>query len=337
MSINKKIEDAVSNATGESMNRYDRIDVKVERPYPDAIKNRYDFLIIFDVENGNPNGDPDADGMPRVDYETGTGIVTDVCIKRKIRDYIELLFSGAAGYRIYHRNDATLNKKDRDAIDSVLNISSTDNEDAIKKLKEAIKENRGAVDKSIQEYMCSQYYDVRTFGAAMTTFTKGSLNCGQTRGPVQMSFARSVDPVSPQEITITRDAVTTESDAENKRNTIGHKYVIPYALYKGAGWVSASLAGRKTGFDDRDLELLWQAIVNMFENDHSAGRGKMVLRKLIIFKHDSELGNCSSQKLFDLVNITKKDGVIYPRNYTDYDVTIDMDSLPDGVTCEVRD
>ena len=181
--------------------------------------------------------------------------------------------------------------------------------------------------------MCQNFFDIRTFGAVMTTFVKGALNCGQVRGPVQLSFARSIDPILPQEITITRVAITTEADAEKKDTEMGHKYIVPYALYRAEGFVSANLARRVTGFSEEDLQLLWQAILNMFEHDHSAARGQMAVRELIIFKHDSELGNAPAHKLFDTVHVERVEGVTAPRKYSDYRVWLD-DTLPAGVSCE---
>ena len=181
--------------------------------------------------------------------------------------------------------------------------------------------------------MCSNFYDIRTFGAVMTTFTKGALNCGQVRGPVQLGFARSIDPILPQEVTITRVAITTEADAEKKNTEMGRKYIVPYGLYRAEGYVSANLARKTTGFSEEDLELLWTAILNMFENDHSAARGKMAVRELIVFKHDTELGCAPAHKLFELVKAAHKDGVTSPRSYDDYTVTVDEEHLPAGVTC----
>ena len=189
------------------------------------------------------------------------------------------------------------------------------------------------IDRKLRNCMCANFYDIRTFGAVMTTFVKGALNCGQVRGPVQLSFARSVDPIVPQEITITRVAITKASDAESKSTEMGNKHIVPYGLYRAEGYVSANLARKTTGFSEDDLQLLWQAILNMFENDHSAARGKMAVRELIVFKHDSELGNAPSYKLFDAVKVQRKEDVIAPRSYQDYTVTV-ADTLPDGVTCE---
>ena len=233
----------------------------------EAIKNRYDFVILFDVENGNPNGDPDAGNMPRVDPETGYGLVTDVCLKRKIRNYVETLKEDEDGYRIYIKDGVPLNRSDKAAI-TALGISED--------LK-AAKKSDPEIDRKLRDYMCANYYDIRTFGAVMTTFVKGALNCGQVRGPVQIGFARSIDPIVPQEVTITRVAITTEADAEKKGTEMGRKHIVPYALYRAEGFVSANLARKTTGFSEDDLALLWQAILNMFENDHSAARGKMAV------------------------------------------------------------
>ena len=289
----------------------------------EAIKNRYDFVILFDVENGNPNGDPDAGNMPRVDPETGYGLVTDVCRKRKIRNYVETLKEDEDGYRIYIKDGVPLNRSDRTAI-TALGISED--------LK-AAKKSDPEIDRKLRDYMCANYYDIRTFGAVMTTFVKGALNCGQVRGPVQIGFARSIDPIVPQEVTITRVAITTEADAEKKGTEMGRKHIVPYALYRAEGFVSANLARKTTGFSEDDLALLWQAILNMFENDHSAARGKMAVRELIVFKHESELGNAPSYKLFDTVTVSRNDGVDIPRSYRDYTVTV-AENIPDGVTCE---
>ena len=289
----------------------------------EAIKNRYDFVILFDVENGNPNGDPDAGNMPRVDPETGYGLVTDVCLKRKIRNYVETAKEDAPGYRIYIKDQVPLQRSDAEAL-TYLGVD--------KDLK-AAKKDDPTLDQKIRDFMCQNFYDIRTFGAVMTTFVKGALNCGQVRGPVQLSFARSIDPIMPQEITITRVAITTEADAEKKGTEMGRKYIVPYALYRAEGFVSANLSRKVTGFSEDDLQLLWQAILNMFENDHSAARGMMAVRELIIFKHDCELGNAPAHKLFDAVHVARAEGVTVPRKYSDYNVWVD-DNLPDGVTCE---
>lgn len=288
------------------------------------IKNRYEFVILFDVENGNPNGDPDAGNMPRIDPETGYGLVTDVCLKRKIRNYVETVKEDSPGYRIYIKDGVPLNRSDREACD-YLGVDAD-------KLKEAKKKEED-LDGKIRDFMCRNFYDVRTFGAVMTTFMKGALNCGQLRGPVQMGFSRSIDPILPQEVTITRTAITTEADAEKKGTEMGRKYIVPYALYRCEGYISANLARKTTGFSEEDLSLLWEAILNMFENDHAAGRGKMAVRELIVFKHDSELGNAPAHKLFDLVKVEKKADVTAPRAYADYTVDVNEADLPDGVSC----
>lgn len=290
----------------------------------DVIRNRYDFVILFDVENGNPNGDPDAGNMPRVDPETGCGLVTDVCLKRKIRNYVETVKENDPHFGIYIKDGVPLNASDKTALESA-GHKETD-------LK-VLKKSDPDIDKKLMQYMCGHYFDIRTFGAVMTTFTKGALNCGQVRGPVQLGFARSIDPILPQEVTITRVAITTEADAEKKNTEMGRKYIVPYGLYRAEGYVSANLARKTTGFSEEDLELLWTAILNMFENDHSAARGKMAVRELIVFKHNCELGCAPAHKLFDLVKVEHKDGVTAPRSYGDYTVSVDETHLPSGVTC----
>ena len=249
----------------------------------DVIKNRYEFVVLFDVENGNPNGDPDAGNLPRIDPESGYGIVTDVCLKRKIRNYVETLKEDEAGYRIYIKEGIPLNRSDSEACE-YLGLDEKGIKDAKKKDPD--------VDVKIRDFMCRNFFDIRTFGAVMTTFVKAALNCGQVRGPVQLGFARSIDPIISQEIAITRVAITTEKDAAEKKTEMGRKAVVPYALYRTEGYISANLARRVTGFSEEDLELLWQAIINMFEIDHSAARGNMSVRELIVFKHSTELGNC---------------------------------------------
>lgn len=304
----------------------------------EVIKNRYDFVILFDVENGNPNGDPDAGNMPRIDPETGHGIVTDVCLKRKIRNYVETVKEDAAGYRIYIKDRVPLNRSDLEAgaalgIGSELEaIQKSSGKDA-KALGAQLKKNDPQIDTKIRDWLCGNFFDIRTFGAVMTTFVKGALNCGQVRGPVQLGFARSVDPIVPQDITVTRVAITTEADALKKETEFGRKSVVPYGLYRAEGYVSANLARKTTGFSEDDLQLLWQAILNMFEVDHSAARGKMAVRELIVFKHDCELGNAPAYKLFESVHIARKPEVTVARAYSDYTVTVDS-QLPAGVSCE---
>ena len=295
----------------------------------EPIKNRYEFVVLFDVENGNPNGDPDAGNMPRIDPESGLGLVTDVCLKRKIRNYVEMEKEDSKGYGIYIKEDVPLNRSDRKAYESI-GIEETDD----KKIKEAVKKLKKTdpdVDIKLRDYMCDNFYDIRTFGAVMTTFVKAALNCGQVRGPVQIGFARSIDPIISQEVTITRVAITTEKDAEKKNTEMGRKCIVPYGLYRAEGYISANLARKVTGFSEDDLELLWEAIINMFENDHSAARGKMAVRELIVFKHSKELGDCPAYKLFDSVEVMKKDNVEYPRKYQDYEVHINRENIPDSV------
>ena len=295
----------------------------------EAIKNRYEFVILFDVENGNPNGDPDAGNMPRIDPESGLGLVTDVCLKRKIRNYVETVKEGEAGYQIYIREDVPLNRSDRKACEN-LGITETDDKKVTEGLKK-LKKNDPDADLKIRDYMCQNFFDIRTFGAVMTTFVKASLNCGQVRGPVQIGFARSIDPIVSQEVTITRVAITTEKDAEDKKTEMGRKSIVPYGLYRAEGYVSANLARKVTGFTEEDLDLLWEAIINMFEHDHSAARGKMAVRELIVFKHSKELGDCPAYKLFDAVEVTRKENVEYPRKYKDYMVEVHHDEIPESV------
>ena len=292
----------------------------------EVIHNRYEFVILFDVENGNPNGDPDAGNMPRVDPETSLGLVTDVCLKRKIRNFVETVKEGDPGYRIYVKDSVPLNRSDAEAC-AYLQVGSDD-----KALKKAKKDDPD-LDRKLRDWMCANFFDIRTFGAVMTTFVKGALNCGQVRGPVQLGFARSIDSIIPQEVTITRVAITTEADAEKKDTEMGRKYIVPYGLYRCEGYVSANLARKTTGFSEEDLQLLWTAILNMFEIDHSAAHGKMAVRELIVFKHDSELGNAPAYKLFDTVKVERKGDVAVPRSYHDYIVEVDESQIPDGVTC----
>ncbi len=291
-----------------------------------AIQNRYDFVILFDVENGNPNGDPDAGNMPRIDPETGYGLVTDVCLKRKIRNYVEMVKEDSEGFRIYIKDNVPLNRSDSEAY-AALAVSEKD----IKEKKKADPD----LDRKLRDWMCANFYDIRAFGAVMTTFVKAALNCGQVRGPVQLGFARSVDPIVPQEVTITRVAITTEADAEKKGTEMGRKYIVPYGLYRAEGYISANLARKTTGFSDADLELLWQAILNMFEHDRSAARGKMAVRELIIFKHDSELGCAPAHKLFEAVKIQRTNAADEgpARAFTDYKIDVDTAALPAGITC----
>jgi CRISPR-associated protein Csd2 len=277
----------------------------------EIIKNRYEFVLLFDVENGNPNGDPDMGNMPRIDPQTGHGIVTDVCLKRKVRDYVHMVKGGEKGYDIYVRSGAVLNEQNKKAYDGI-NITP------VKKPK---KEDEAKLIK----FMCSNFFDIRTFGAVMTT----EVNCGQVRGPVQINFARSIDPIFQQEVTITRCAVTNVKDAELGQ-TMGKKQIVPYGLYRAEGYISANLAKKTTGFSEEDLDLLWESFINMFEHDHSASRGKMATRKLFIFKHSSELGCCPSHVLFDKIKVERQSSAMPPRSFKDYGLVIDRE-LPNGV------
>ena len=288
----------------------------------EAIKTRYEFVVLFDVENGNPNGDPDAGNMPRIDPESGYGLVTDVCLKRKIRNYVELVKEEEEGYQIYIKENVPLNRSDNKAFE-YLHIDETKRKD--------LKKNDPEADRKIRDFMCKNFFDIRTFGAVMTTFVKASLNCGQVRGPVQLGFARSIDPIVSQEVTITRVAITTEKDAGNKSTEMGRKNIVPYGLYRVEGYISANIARKVTGFSEEDLELLWEAIINMFEHDHSAARGKMAVRELIVFKHSKELGDCPAYKLFEAVEVTRKDGILYPRKYQDYEVIVHEGQIPETV------
>jgi len=307
--------------------------------YQNAINNRYEFILFYDVENGNPNGDPDAGNLPRMDPETGSGIVTDVCIKRKIRNCVETFYGDEPGYDIYIRQDAILNNNDLVAGESLgikqslLTIQKSEKTKA-KKEGAALKKEHPNIDICLREAMCQHYYDIRTFGAVMTTFVKGALNCGQVRGPVQLAFGKSIDPIFSRDISVTRVAITTEEDALKKDNEMGRKSIVPYGLYRQEGYISANLARTVTGFSDEDLEILWKALIHMFDDDRSAARGKMALRELIVFRHDSPLGNAPAHKLFELVSAERKAGVEVPRRYEDYTVSIKTDDLPNGVSIE---
>lgn len=290
----------------------------------EPIKNRYEFSIFFDVENGNPNGDPDAGNMPRIDPETGHGIVTDVCIKRKIRNFVETVKNGVSGFDIYIKDGVPLNLSDKKAYAAVLEGGKLEKKDP-------------EIDRKLRDWMCKNFYDIRTFGAVMTTFVKDKLNCGQVRGPVQLTFARSIDPIVRQEVTITRVAITTEKDFAKKETEMGRKHIIPYALYRADGFISANLARRVTGFSEEDLQLLWEAIINMFEEDRSAARGKMAVRKLVIFKHKDELGNAPAHRTLGLVTVKRKEGVDVPRSFADYEIIVDEAGCPDGVEIICRE
>lgn len=275
--------------------------------------SRIDFVYIFDVQDGNPNGDPDAGNLPRVDAETGMGLVTDVCLKRKVRNYVQVAKECAAGYDIFIKEKAVLN-------------ALIDKAHEVKTVKEAKDKTSAA-----RDVMCKSYYDIRTFGAVMST----GKNAGQVRGPIQLTFARSVDPIASMEHSITRMAVATEEEAKKQgggNRTMGRKATVPYGLYVCHGFISANLA-KQTGFSEEDLNLFWEALKNMFDVDRSAARGLMSAQKLIVFKHDSVLGNAPANKLFDRVKVEKKSEDA-PRSFGDYEVTINRNNLPAGVTVE---
>jgi CRISPR-associated protein Csd2 len=287
-----------------------------------TVRNRYDFVLLFDVLDGNPNGDPDAGNMPRLDPQTMQGYVTDVSLKRKVRDYITSARSQQAPYRIYvqhqSRGGVYLNKLHDEAHDNI----SPPTPPAQRKSPPVEQRDKA------RDWMCANFYDVRAFGAVMST----GVNAGQVRGPLQITFARSVDAVVPSEVTVTRVAKTTESRAEKEGTTeIGRKNVIPYGLYRGHGFVSPSFAAQ-TGFSEEDLDLFWQALLRMFEDDRSASRGFMATRDLIVFRHESPLGNAPAHALFDRVRVERKPGVEVARSYSDYDVTVDEAGLPAGVS-----
>ncbi len=277
------------------------------------LKNRIDFVYVFDVQDGNPNGDPDAGNLPRVDAETGMGLVTDVCLKRKVRNYVQVAKELTDGYDIFIKEKAVLNNE----------IDKAHDDDSVKSAKDKTAAARA--------FMCKNYYDIRTFGAVMST----GKNAGQVRGPIQLTFARSMDPIATAEHSITRMAVATEKEAEKQNGdnrTMGRKATIPYGLYVCHGFISASLA-KQTGFSEEDLNLFFEALKNMFDVDRSAARGLMSAQKLIVFKHDSVLGNAPANKLFDLVKIEKNTDAA-PRSFKDYTMTVDTAAVPAGVTVE---
>ena len=278
------------------------------------LENRCDFVLLFDVKDGNPNGDPDAGNMPRIDAETGRGLVTDVCLKRKVRNYIEITKNGSTGYRIYVQEKAVLNRRHKEAYDAF------DLKPESKKLPKDVQDA-----KKITGWMCTNFYDIRTFGAVMST----EVNAGQVRGPIQLTFSRSVSPIVAQEHSITRMAVTNEKDLEKER-TMGRKATVPYGLYRCHGFISAHLA-RQTGFSKEDLELFFTALEQMFEHDRSAARGEMTTRGLYVFKHESLLGNAHANKLFERIEIALKNEDKPPRDFGDYNVTVDESDMPTGV------
>lgn len=287
-----------------------------------AIENRYDFVLLFDVKDGNPNGDPDAGNLPRVDAETGRGLVTDVSLKRKVRNYIGMVKAEQPPFEIYVKERAILNKQHERAYEAIGASDLIKGDDKKRKGGEKVNEARA--------WMCKNFYDVRTFGAVMST----GVNCGQVRGPVQLTFARSVDPIVAQEHSITRMAVATEAEAakqEGDNRTMGRKHTVPYGLYVARGFVSAHLAAQ-TEFSDTDLKLLWEALANMFEHDRSAARGEMATRGLYLFKHDSQLGNAHAHDLFARIQPELKADVLVPRDFDNYHVSVDEENLPTGVS-----
>ena len=281
-----------------------------------AINNRYDFVMLFDVENGNPNGDPDAGNAPRIDVETSHGFITDVCLKRKIRNYVELTREGEPGFNILIKADKSLNSKFAAAYEA-------------NGLEQNTKGKNADAVKTARDFICKNYFDVRAFGAVMST---GDNPCGIVRGPVQLTFAKSISPVYVQEVAITRQARTNEERAQTGDTEMGRKSVIPYALYRGEGFISAALNNKMTnGLSEDDLKILWEAISNMFEHDHSAARGKMSMRKLYVFKHDNILGECPAQLLFDKIEVKPLlANDMPPRSFKDYEITVDK-NLPAGV------
>lgn len=286
-----------------------------------TIPHRYEFVYLFDVANGNPNGDPDAGNLPRLDPETNQGLVTDVCLKRKIRNFVSLEKEDTPGYAIYMQEKAVLNNQHRQAYNAL----------SIEPETKKLPKDKAKADE-LTRWMCANFFDIRAFGAVMTT----EVNCGQVRGPIQMAFASSIDPVVPLEISITRMAVTNEKDLEKER-TMGRKHIIPYGLYRAHGFISAKLAER-TGFSDDDLDLLWRSLINMFEHDRSAARGEMAARKLIVFRHDHAMGNAPAHTLFDRVQVRRIEGEqdTPARAFSDYQISIDRDNFPEGITIEER-
>ena len=313
-----------------------------------SLKHRYDFVLVFDVRDGNPNGDPDAGNLPRLDAESGHGLVTDVSLKRKIRNFVGMTHDqsdtlpqpGQHRNEIYVREKAVLNRQHQRAYSALkLDVAEeeTSVEDSEKPTKKAGKEKRkGSADEVelARKWMCQNFFDVRTFGAVMST----GVNCGQVRGPVQLTFARSVDPVIALEHSITRMAVTKEEDAEKQQGdnrTMGRKHTVPYGVYVAHGFISSFLA-KQTGFDENDLALLWQSLESMFEHDRSAARGEMSTRGLYVFKHESELGNAHAHSLFERIQVKRKTGLDVVRSFDGYDVTVDESAMPAGVSLERR-
>jgi CRISPR-associated protein Csd2 len=319
----------------------------------EIIKNRYDFVYVFDVKDGNPNGDPDAANLPRIDAETGQGIVTDVCLKRKVRNYVQLIKEAEPPYDIFVKEKSILNQAiekafiivgltekkqkeyDKELKDLKSKLKEEEDETKIEELKRKIAEIKEKMNnEKARKYMCQNYYDIRAFGAVLST----GMNAGQVRGPIQLTFARSVDQILSLEHSITRMAVATEKESEEQNgenHTFGRKSIVPYGLYVAHGFISANFA-KQTGFSEEDLELFWKALINMFENDRSAARGLMSARKLYVFKHANELGNAPANKLFELIKIKKKDENKPARNFSDYEININSDSVPSEINLTER-
>jgi len=294
------------------------------------IKNRYDFMLVFDVKDGNPNGDPDAGNLPRMDAETGQGLVTDVCLKRKVRNYVHLTKGAETGYDIFVKEKAILNQSIEKAYSALeIDLAKPPVDVSDGKTRKTVGQGQGSEVQRARDKMCVNFFDIRAFGAVMST----GANAGQVRGPIQLTFGRSVDPVVTMEHSITRMAVATEAEAEKQsgdNRTMGRKNTIPYGVYVAYGFVSPSLAAQ-TGFSDEDLNIFWKSLTDMFEHDHSAARGMMATQKLIVFKHDSSLGNAPAHKLFGRVKIELRDKSKPARDFSDYAISIDQTSLPGGI------
>jgi len=305
-----------------------------------SLKHRYDFVLLFDVKDGNPNGDPDAGNLPRLDAETGHGLVTDVALKRKIRNFVSLVKQDARRYRIFIKEKSVLNQQIEQAYEKSDNVQAAlEQWKAWQKDKKNVAKPERHYEDLARDWMCDNFFDVRTFGAVMSTGDEDSESklkktAGQVRGPIQLTFARSVDPIVALEHSITRMAVTNEKDLEKER-TMGRKHTVPYGLYMAHGFVSAFLA-KQTGFGDDDLLLLWQALEHMFEHDRSAARGEMSTRGLYVFQHESELGNAHAHALFERIGIRRREGVDVPRSFGDYTVEVNSSGLPPGVTLDAR-
>lgn len=295
------------------------------------IKNRYDFSLLLEVENGNPNGDPAMNNRPRMDVQTGKGIITDSCFKRKVRDFT-LNYADSEGYQegfdVYVREGIPLQRHEKIAFEKMgIYIDEAKVKDVIKNKKT----DDADLEIKMRDVMCRKFYDIRTFGGVMTSFTKYGLNCGQIQGPVQFCFAQSIDAIEVEKITITRVTVTSESEAKEKIRTMGEKYIVPYGLYRMNGFISPCIAQKVTGFTEKDLEWLWKCLTKMYDVHHTASTGRIAVRKLVVFKHDSALGLSPSHELFNRLSVQRKKGVEFARKYEDYEVNLDMKNLPEGI------